>query len=167
VSREGPDAVGARRRAVLGLVVVAVFLVCLINAVIAVEFTRRLDGPQPGDLEERYGGLREELADVVRVAYISGDRWRFLNARYALAPTSLDPGFVDLDLDERTIVGFDLEGLAGHAAANPPLLVLCDFGNRLALTAFVDDLAAEIEMAGLELEVVDGGDGLALLSVGD
>lgn len=164
--REGPEAAGARRRAVHGLVVIAVFVVCLINAFVAVEFTHQLDGPQPGDLEERYGGLREELADVVQVVYISGDRWRFLNARYALAPTRLDPGFVDLDLVERTIVGFDLEGLAGHAVATPPLLVLCDFSNRRALTAFVDDLAAEIEMAGLELEVVDGGDGLALLSVG-
>jgi len=157
----------ARERVVVGVVLVGVFVVCLFNAVVAVDFTRHLDGPQPGDLEDRYAGFREKLAGVARACYISGDRWRFLNARYALAPTILDPRFVEIDFDTRSIAGFDLDALAGQAAANAPLSVLCDFGNTKALDAWMDRFSVVIEKRDLGLRVIETRDGLALLSVGD
>lgn len=165
MSRPKVDA-AARTRVVAGVVLVAIFIGCLINAVVAVDFTRRLDGPQPGDLEERYGDFRQELEGVAWVAYISSERWRYLNARYVLAPTILDPRFVTLDLDARAIVGFDLEGLSGHNVANPPLLVLCDFEGERALEAFVRDLSDEIEERELRPRVIRHRNGVALLSVG-
>jgi hypothetical protein len=147
-------------------VVAATLLGCLVNAVISVGLTRRLDGPQPAAIDDRYGGLRSELAGVARAAYVSDARWRFLEARYAVVPTVLDPRFVELDLEARTIAGFRVEAMAEAAATGPGLVVLCDFDRRAGLETFRIELETAARRRGLELRVVFTDGLVTLLEIG-
>jgi len=128
--------------------------------------TRRLHGPQPAALERRYVGVRSELANVARAAYVSDARWRFLEARFAVAPTILDPGFVARDLKARTITGFKIEEMVETAANQRGLIVLCDFKSRGGLDRFLAELGTEAHRRGVELRVRFADAGLALLAVG-
>ncbi|MCU0302701.1 MAG: hypothetical protein MUC56_01405 [Thermoanaerobaculales bacterium] len=146
--------------------VAATLLACLVNTVIAVGLTRRLDGPQPSALEDRYGDLRPRLAGVARVAYVSDARWRFLEARYALVPTVLDPRFVEIDETARTIAGFRVEAMAEAAVDGPALVVLFDFDRRARLDALLLELEDAARRRGLVLRVAFTDGRVTLLEIG-
>lgn len=150
----------------VGLIVVMTAVVCLVNSAFSIQATRRLGGADPDELERRYGSLRPMLESVRRAVYLSDARWRFVEARYVLAPVVLDPGYVVLQVDRRSIETFALDVLVADAAARPPMMVLCDFDHRSALDAVLDELAAEAGRRGLETRLISRGGGLALVSVG-
>jgi len=148
----------------IGWAVVAA--VCVVNIVIAVRSTGDLDGSTPGELEQRYGELRPLLAGSRTAAYVTDNRWRFLNARYALAPTVFDHRFVELEDDGRTIAAFDVDGMVVRARDEPPLAVLCDFDRATELGAFLEDLSAAARPRGVDLRVLHHRGGVALVRLG-
>jgi hypothetical protein len=162
-----PAPSAGRRSLAVGLIVGVTSIVCLVNAGLSVQATRQLSGPQPEALERRYGALRTRLVGTARVAYVSDARWRFLEARYALAPTILDPGYVRVRPDERSIAEVDVRAIADDAAVRPPIVVLCDFDDAAGLAELLDDLSAELEDRGLAVREISHTGGVALLSLGD
>jgi hypothetical protein len=143
-----------------------VVTVCIVNIAIAVHSTRNLDGSKPSDLDRRYGELRPLLTESRTAAYVTGNRWRFLNARYALAPTVFDHRFVKLEDDGRTIATFDVDGMVARAQNRPPLTVLCDFDQTSELTAFLDELSAAARSGGFGVNIIHRRGGVALVRLG-
>ncbi len=154
------------RRAIAVTPWAVVAVACLVNIGIAVDFTRHITGPKPGELERRYGFARQHLSGVTRVAYVSHQGGRFVNARYALAPTVLDPRYVRFDRAEGIVVGFDLETMVDTATHLQPLVVMCDFEDTRALSDFLSGLAGEAEGRGIEHRLIQQRGGLALVSLG-
>jgi len=151
------------------VVAVALFLVygiCLVNAGIAIDFTRRLNGPRPEALEQRYGDLRILLDDVKRVAYISDSAAYLLGARYALAPTILDISSIEFRREDSSITGYRLDAIVEDALSDPPLQVLCEFDSAVGFRSFADDLSAAAAHRGLRVEVTHRAASMILLSVG-
>lgn len=151
---------------VVAVALVLVYGVCLVNAGISIGFTRRLAGPRPESLEQRYGELRNRLDGVARVSYISDSTAYFLGARYALVPTVLDISHIDFRKEDRTIVGYHLDAMVDDASFGPPLRVLCEFDDPRGLDAFVDRLTAAASRRGLRVEEMHRVGSMSLLSVG-
>ena len=151
---------------VAAVALVLIYGVCLVNAGIAIDFTRRLAGPRPESLERRYGDLRTRLDGVARVSYISDSTAYFLGARYALVPTILDISHIDFQREDRSIAGYRLDAIIGEALSNPPLRVLCEFDSPEGLDAFVDGLSTAAASRGLRVEAIYRDGPLCLLSVG-
>ena len=147
-------------------VLLVIYGVCLVNAGIAIDFTRRLNGPRPESLDRRYGDIRQQLDGVERVAYASDSTNRFLGARYALAPTILDISYIELRREDRSITGYRLDAIADEAQSDPPLRVVCDFSSSDSFSTFVDDLSAVAAERGLRVEVTQRAGSIGLLSVG-
>jgi hypothetical protein len=160
--RDGPL---GDRPAVTAAVVGITLAVCAVNGVIAVHGTLGIDGRAPAALERRYGALRAPLGDVSGVVYLSDERWRFVEARYALAPVILDPGYVVIDAERRAIASLAIDALVADAAAEPPVVVLCDFTARAVLEHTVDELAEGAEDHGLAADVLSRGPGVALITL--
>jgi len=143
-----------------------VYVICLVNAGVAVGFVRGLDGLTPEHLERRYGELRPHLEGVARLVYVTDDAWRFLNARYALAPTVFDHRYVTPGVDGRTIVKVDLPAIV-ESCERGPLIVLADFGNVKGSRSFVDDLSDTAGERGLTVGILrHTPKGVALVVVG-
>jgi hypothetical protein len=157
---------GGGRPAAVNVLVAVTLAVCLVNVVIGVRATRGIDGTKPAALERRYGGLREPLADTDRVVYLSDGRWRFVEARFALAPVILDPGYVVIDTERRTIASLAIDALAADAAVRAPVIVLCDFSGRPALDDTVDALVAAAANHDLSARVSARRGGVALVTLG-
>lgn len=170
MNRKGPEpdpgALSVRCDWTVAVALVLIFGVCLVNAGIAIDFTRRLAGPQPESLERRYGDLRSRLVGVARVCYISDQTAYFLNARYALVPTILDIRHVDFRREDRSIVGYHLDAIVDEAFSNPPLQLLCEFDDPEGLGEFVDGLSTAAARRGLRVETTYRDGRLTLLSVG-
>ena len=143
-----------------------IYGVCLVNAGIAVNFTRRLDGPRPESLHRRYGDLRQQLDGVARAAYISDSPVHFLGARYALVPTILDISYIEFRPEGRSITGYRFGAMADAALSDPPLQVLCEFSSSDRFLSFVDDLSAAAAERGLRVEVTQRAGSMGLLTVG-
>jgi hypothetical protein len=155
-----------RRRFAVGALLAAVYAICLVNAGLAVDATRRLDGPTPEDIDRRYGALRPLMDGVASAYYVTDDGRRFLRARYATAPTVLDPGFVEPGPDGRSIASIDVDGLI-QASTHQQVVVLGDFGRAAARRGFVADLAGRAAERGIGVRVLHRSGGVVLLRVGD
>ena len=157
---------GGGRRTSVAIIVAVTVAVCLVNVVISVHATRDLGGTKPAALERRYGALRDSLVDIDRVVYLSDARWRFVEARFALAPVILDPGYVIIDTERRMIESLAIDALAADAAAGPRVPVLCDFSDDDALGGAIDELQAAAGDHGLSARVEVRRGGVALITLG-
>ena len=159
----------AQPRRVEWISVVALVLIygtCLVNAGIALDFTRGVKGPRPDSLEQRYSDFRELLDGEARIAYVSDRTVWFVGARFALVPTILDISFVDYRLEDNSITGYDLQAMVNASISDPPLVVLCEFSSGKTFDGFLDELSAAAIERGIQLEVTHRAGSRGLLTVG-
>lgn len=170
MNRSGPEpdpgATSVRTDWTTAVALVLIYGVCLVNAGVAIDFTRRLAGTQPESLERRYGDLRIRLDGVERVCYITDKTVNFLNVRYALVPTIIDIGHIDFRREDRSIVGYHLDAIVDEALSDPPLQILCEFDDPDGLGGFVDGLSTAAARRDLRVETTYRSGRLTLLSVG-